>query len=344
MILPLAHALAAALTIGRTSPREVPTLPMWPHRVLAKQNLPDGDYLRAQVDGTGPDELVILTQYHTKGSSQVKVLVYRWRARFVELGRVDLSSLKNLIQPAAGDFNGDGRDEIYVASADGEIASVTFARGRLRVGRQTVRSALQVTSVAVSTSSNGRALLAGLGTSLSGEDPRLVTLSRHGSEWVPAAPLHPKCGGMDFEFVPDDGNASRGDLFARHRPSGIDEITYSRLATLRAGLHEAERTTGGPFPPRGMEWWVGVTSGLRPSTTTILSKTSYLLAGGATIERGELLDWRRSTVVKRFRLPGLPLVSGAFRRAGEPVLLVRGEKSEAQMLAPIQGRKRPVHR
>jgi hypothetical protein len=289
--------------------------------------------LAARLDARPGQELVTLAPFPNQAGTNVTML--GWSSggfrRFAQT-RLALGYAK----PAAGDVDGDGRDEVLL-DRQNRLVTLRLVEGRLVTSRAAAPfgdrmiAALSVCDVRRRGVFELLAALDSRQSFRSEAEPRpdtLIGLRLQQGRWIRAwrAPLQMQGYWLALHagnFHPAFGN----ELVFEHDPSDVSAALYeawrgngSRLSRLASHVADSQKSTG-------LQSWVGASPQLirlGTAAPTIATQTTYLPPDGMGEGdmRGELLVWQGTRLRAAYRLPGEPKAVADLRGTGSAVVIV----------------------
>ncbi len=321
-------------------------LPYWPHRVVGR--LPDsvvggdGFLVPAQLDGRGGKELIAFDWFDGV-PGEISVTAYTYLAgRFRSLGRARLRELREAdTHFAAGDLDGDGRDELYLMDPHQALVTVRLTAGgfRVRRARPLVRQLVASMEIADVRRTGRQELLVIADRSQTSdtiedpENPVLLCYRRARGRWVRTwrqaipKPVEKSMGLLVGDFLSSPGL----ELVVEEVCGGIEE-SFQRIWWWNGNRFVSRAKFVNPVHAvEGEKHWSDVATGLVGRERAILSGATYYRerTDDGTVkryERGELLLWRRGRPRATYRLPGAPGFIADVFGTGRPVLEIHTQR------------------
>lgn len=332
------------LSVGPSSAQKAGTreLPLWPHQVVAELQLTGPDatetpqFLAAQLDGAGGQELItVSTPPGATSPSGVRKLArlraYRLegrRFRQIAEGEIPL----NFTGPAAGDLDGDGRDELYGINPRGELLTIRRQGARFVVTGTSRPSPWTAADLVVSdVRQPGHPELVVAYDKDAREpdaDPDcdwLIAFRPDGQHWKAAWRERVRQTHFNFRLFAGAYGPGKGPrLVCAHLPSDVSTSEYEVMDWSHGRLTRQARPRSDSEREMGLQMWKGVGAQLTAAPVSIVSSAVFLSAGGSSAKsRNELLEWSGNTLRARYRFAGDPVAVGQFQRAGISGILVQ---------------------
>jgi len=339
--------MVSALVVGDCRAAGPKSLPLLDCRVIGTLRLPDSindgyvpRYQSAELDGAPGRELVILSGE----DGDAALHVYTWKAGKPRL-LVERPILAQMVTPAAGDLDRNGRDELYVLGADNRVVTLELFGSTLRAVRADLHLQHAVGSLVVSDvrSAGSPELVVAVDTTQVGEpnqdeSPNRVDFyARRAGRWRRSWRQAVKSRQFALHLLAGDYHPRAGnELVLQHWPSEVSDATYEVMTWRAHGLSRLTRTYTDARQRSGLQDWAGVTTskreGIRLYASTVFAPNDNYF------NRGEVRTWSRGRLVATHTFPGRPVAVADFLGTGSATILVAKPEGVLTLLSPSRGK------